>query len=116
MDLRDLPQPLPDWLKENISAQLLAEVRAEAESRRNSVARGAETPELAATLFDKFGWGMSKAAHIIGIVDSLQREVDRLVREIDPEFEAHRVARWAARPASLRLIDDKVASSAPSRT
>jgi hypothetical protein len=115
MDLRDLPQPLPGWLKENISTQLLAEVRAEAQSRRNSVARGAETPELAATLFDKFGWGMAKAAHIIGIVDLLQREVDHLVREIDPEFETHRTARWAARPASLHLTDE-VSSSATSRS
>ena len=115
MDLRDLPEPWPGWLTDNIRGMLLAEVRSEAESRRSSVARGAETPELAATLFDKFGWGMSRAAHIIGIANSLQQEVVRLVREIDPGFESHRTARWAARPASLRLTDGEAPLSSTRR-
>ena len=101
MNIKDLPEPLPVWLQENIEAQMLAEVRSYADGRKSDVLRGAETPELAATLLDKFGWGMSKAAQIIGFDSKVMSEVDRLVREIDPEFDAHRSDRWNARPASL---------------
>jgi hypothetical protein len=38
---------------------MLAQVRSYADGRESDVLRGAETPELAATLLDKFGWGMS---------------------------------------------------------
>lgn len=55
MNLRDLSGSLPDGLRESIEQSLRGEIRAEAESRRKAVERGAESPELAATLLDKFG-------------------------------------------------------------
>ncbi|WP_298434849.1 hypothetical protein [Ottowia sp.] len=99
---------LPDgaiWphLRTAIERDILAEVRNYAESRMRDVARGAESPELAALMVDKFCEGMAKALHIAGLDSAVQREGDRLVREIDPDFDAHRKARWAARPASLAL-------------
>lgn len=42
-----------------------------------------------------------KALRIVGIDSSVRREGDRLCREIDPDFDAHRDARWAARPCAL---------------
>ena len=101
MNLKDLAEPLPRSFQEAIEVQLLAEVRSYADGRMSDVSRGAETPELAAVLLEKFGWGMSRAAHIIGVDSGLMAEIDRLAREIDPDFEAHRASRWAARPASL---------------
>jgi len=102
--LKDLPEgTIWPHLLEAIERDVVAEARSYAASRANDVARGAETPELAALLLDKFGEGLAKALHIAGIESTVQREVDKLVREIDPDFEAHRKARWAARPAALQL-------------
>ncbi len=102
MDLRDAPEgAIPQFILESISNNLAIEFRQEAASRRAAVARGAETPELAATLLEKFGYGLAKAAHVAGIVSDLMREVDQTVLEIDPNFEANRKARWASSPAGI---------------
>jgi len=82
--------------------QLRREVRSAAEGRTSDVQRGAESPAVAAALFDKFGGGVCTAAHVLGLdIGALQREVDALARQIDPDFEANRKARWAARPAAF---------------
>jgi len=84
--------------------RLIEEFRGYAHSRKNDVARGAETPELAALLVEKYGHGMVKAAQLLDFdPGSLMGEVDRLVAEIDPEVLANRKERWAARPAGLIL-------------
>lgn len=102
MNLRDAPDgAIPKFIIDSIADNLAVEFRQEAASRRAAVARGAETPELAATLLEKFGYGLAKAAHIAGIPSDLMREVDQMVREIDPKFEANRKARWASMPASI---------------
>lgn len=102
MDLRDVPDgAIPKFIIEAIANDLAVEFRQEAASRRAAVARGAETPELAATLLEKFGYGLAKAAHVAGIPSDLMREVDQVVSEIDPNFEANRKARWASSPASI---------------
>lgn len=103
MDLGDLPEPLPEWLRDNIEQSLRDEIRAAADSRRKAVERGAELPELAATLLDKFGWGVAKATAIIGLNADLQPEIDALVRGICPDFEQLTRRRWEARPAGLSL-------------
>jgi len=103
MNLLDLPQPLPLPLRDSIEQALRGEIRAEAESRRKAVERGAESPELAATLLDKFGWGLAKAANLIGVDVALQQELDELVCEIYPDFQQLNRRRWAARPAALSL-------------
>jgi len=100
--LKDLPKDtIPSHLLQAVDQQVVAEVESYAASRRNDVARGAETAELAAVLVDKYGAGLAKALAITGIDSTVQAETDRLVRAIDPEFDAHRKARWAERPAGL---------------
>ena len=102
MDLTDLPAgTVPPHIMESIANDLAVEFRNEAASRRSSVARGAETAELAATLLDKYGCALVKAARIAGVPCELQPEVDEAVRELDPEFNEHRKLRWAARPATI---------------
>lgn len=77
------------------------EVRDYARGRAGDVERGAETPALAALQVANFAWGVSKAMAIVGVDADVVRIADELVREIDPEFEANRKARWAATPAGL---------------
>jgi hypothetical protein len=102
--LKDLPSgTIWPHLLDAIERQVLAEIDGYASSRKNDVARGAETAELAALLVDKYGEGLAKALHIAGIDSKVQQVTDRLVREIDPEFVEHRKARWAATPAGLAL-------------
>lgn len=102
MDFRDAPEgAIPQFIFDSVANNLAVEFRQEAASRRATVARGAETPELAATLLEKFGYALVKAAHIAGIPSDLMHEVDRTVQEIDPAFEAHRKARWASSPAAI---------------
>ncbi|AEF88819.1 hypothetical protein DelCs14_1794 [Delftia sp. Cs1-4] len=85
------------WLDE-----LRREVRSAADGRVSDVRRGGESPAVSAALFDKFGRGICTAAHVLGLdTGALQREVDALSREIDPDFDANRQARWAARPAAF---------------
>jgi len=104
--LKELPAgSIPSYLLESIHQQAAAEVESYAASRRNDVARGAETAELAAILVDKYGAGLAKALAIAGIDSTVQSMTDRLVREIDPEFDTHRKARWASRPAGLTSGD-----------
>lgn len=102
--LKDLPRgTLEPYLLEAIEKHVQREMQAYASSRQSDVTRGAETPELAALLVDKFGEGMAKTLHIVGISSDIQTTVDRLVREIDPDFDTHKATRWAARPAGLKL-------------
>lgn len=104
--LKDLP-PGTIWphLLEAIDSKAVAEIESYAAARRNDVARGAETAILAAVLVDKYGAGLAKALAIAGIDSSVQQRTDHLVRELDPAFDDHRRARWAAKPAGLSIID-----------
>jgi hypothetical protein len=100
--LKDMPSgTIWPHLLEAIERDVLVEMQQYAQSRINDVARGAETPELAALLVDKFCDGMAKALLIAGLDSMVRAEGDRLVRVIDPDFDVHREARWAARPAAL---------------
>ena len=102
--LKDLPQgTIWPHLVEAIARDVMEDIRSYANSRKNDVARGAEAPELAALLVDKYCDGLARALFIVGIDSQVRSEGDRLVREIDPEFDAHRKARWAAKPAALAL-------------
>lgn len=110
MDLRDAPEgAIPQFIIDSVANNLAVEFRQEAASRRAAVARGAETPELAATLLEKFGYALDKAAYIAGIPSDLMREVDQTVNEIDPNFEANRKARWASLPAAITYTVDATA-------
>jgi hypothetical protein len=100
--LMDLPAgAVPADVLTSIAEHVVADVESYAAARRNDVARGAETVELAAVLVDKYGAGLAKALSIVGVDSSVQEATDCLVRSIDPDFEAHRAARWRARPAGI---------------
>ncbi len=84
---------------------LIKEIRRYASNRLSDVARGAETRALAALMVEKFGEGIVKAAHLLRAEAAceLEREIDRLVREIDPEYRTHLQYRFEARPAGLAI-------------
>ena len=104
MDLRDLAEgTIPEHIIESIASCVAVEFRQAAASRRSAVVRGAETPQFSATLLDQYGTALAKALALAGIRSNLQQEVDVAVREIDPDFEANRRARWAAKPAGLSI-------------
>lgn len=79
------------------------EIQRYALHRLNDVARGAETPALAALMIEKFGEGLAKASDLLGLEgsDAIRREIDRLVREVDPQYPTHLQYRFEARPAGL---------------
>jgi hypothetical protein len=103
MNLKDVNAVLDPFILESIEYQLTEEIRTYAEGRKRDIERGAETPELASLMVEKFGYGMAKAAHIIGLDSKIMAEVDRLIAEIDPEFRKTRQKRWDSRPAGLLL-------------
>ena len=95
---------------ETLWQRLAEEIKSHALSRMRDVARGAETPELAGLLVEKYGMGLAKAAALAADVfdvpaPDLTRDVDKLVAEIDPDAKAHREKRWAQRPAGLTTVD-----------
>ena len=76
-----------------------------AHHRLSDVARGADTPALAALMVEKFGEGIARATRVLGVEgsDVLRREIDRLVREVDPHYPTHLQYRFEARPAGLAI-------------
>ena len=79
-----------------------------AESRKKDVARGAETPELAALLVQKYGYGLADSASLAANLEDcpkpdLMKDVDQLVASIDPDWRTHQQRRFDARPAALAL-------------
>jgi hypothetical protein len=84
---------------------LIEEIQRYADNRLSDVARGAQTPALAGLMVEKFGEGIAKAVHLLGVegFDELEREIDRLVREIDPQYPTHLQYRFEARPAGLAI-------------
>jgi hypothetical protein len=87
--------------------RMIAEIEHYAIGRKSDVARGAETPALASLMVEKFGYGLVKAADLLGLADSslLTAGVDRLVVEIDPQYRKHQQCRWDSRPAGLSIVD-----------
>lgn len=89
------------------AGRLLAELRLYANGRKTDIARGAESPALAGLMVEKYGYGLMKAADVMGVADVhlLTAEVDRLVNEIDPQHRKHQQYRWDSRPAGLSVTD-----------
>ncbi len=84
---------------------LVEELQRYAGNRLNDVSRGAETPALAALMVEKFGEGLAKAAYFLEVESTgeLDREIGRLVRQIDPQYPKHLQYRFEARPAGLAI-------------
>lgn len=89
-----------------LQERLIGELKSYADGRNASVARKAETAELAGLLVEKFGYGLASAARIAAeLLDlpapDLITEVDRAVARLDPHSKANRDKRFAARPAGI---------------
>lgn len=84
--------------------RLLEQVREYGAHRAKAVARGLETPRLAALLVQKYGQGVADAARLI-LGRRASREVmlavDKAVERLDPDWRAHIRLRWESRPADL---------------
>ena len=79
---------------------LQAQVRDYARQRAKDVARGAETPRLAALLVQKYGEGVV-VFDSARSVDPVMSVVDEEVSRIDPLWQEHNRERWAGRPADV---------------
>lgn len=87
---------------------LLALIADYAAGRRQDVARGRETPELAALLVQKYGYGLCAAVKVLcdetpGVAQAILAAIDAAVAALDPAWAEHARQRWAARPAGLTL-------------
>lgn len=103
--LKDLPgNAIWPHLIDAIRREVETDIRDYARSRQADVARNAETAALAATLVEKYAEGLAKALFIVGIDTNITQIADALVREIDPDFEANKKARWNAHPAVLECL------------
>jgi hypothetical protein len=100
------PGTIRPHLLEAIERDVIEDIHRYAQGHVKDVMRGAQTPELAALLVDKFCEGMASALRIAGLDSVVRAAGDRLVHEIDPQFEAHLRARWAARSLSLNFITE----------
>lgn len=85
--------------------RLVGLVKDYANGRAKDVARGAETPRLAALLVQKYGRGIVDAVGIIfdspRAVDPISKVVDDETAKIDPLWREHDRERWAGRPADV---------------
>lgn len=85
--------------------RLVLKVRDYAGSRAQDVARGAETPRLAALLLQKYGQGVMDAVATIydspRAADAISQALDEETARIDPDWREHNRERWAGRPADV---------------
>lgn len=76
-----------------------------AQSRKFEVARGTETPRLAATLLRQYGEALADAASFLGapveVASGLRRMIDQQSTDIDPQWLRHQWERQAAKRADL---------------
>ena len=86
-------------------ARLVQQVKDYANGRAQDVARGAETPRLAALLVQKYGRGVVDAVATVfdspRAADPISRAVDDETEKIDPLWREHERERWAGRPADV---------------
>ncbi|WP_406625378.1 hypothetical protein [Acidovorax sp. SDU_ACID1] len=95
--------------EEQAARQLARQVKAYAEGRAKDVARGAETPRLAALLLQKYGRGVADAVATIydspRAADAINRMLDEETARIDPDWRGHDRERWGGRPADVVVRD-----------
>ena len=90
--------------------RLVEDLQQFARHRQRDVARGAETPELAALIVEQYAAGLARAAALTADLLEIPKPdltpiADRLVTEVDPKAAQNRERRWAARPARLVLTE-----------
>lgn len=85
--------------------RLVHQVKDYASGRAKDVARGAETPRLAALLVQKYGRGVVDAVAAIfdtpRAADPISKVVDEETAKIDSLWREHDRERWAGRPADV---------------
>lgn len=85
--------------------RLVQQVKDYAAGRIKDVARGAETPRLAALLVQKYGRGVVDAVATIfdtpRAADTISKVVDEETAKIDPLWREHDWERWAGHPADV---------------
>lgn len=85
--------------------RLVRQVKDYASGRAKDVARGAETPRLAALLMQQYGRGLVDAVSAIydtpRAADPISNVVDEETAKIDPLWREHDRERWAGRPADV---------------
>lgn len=85
--------------------RLIQQVKEYAYGRAKDVARGAETPRLAALLVQKYGRGVVDAVATVfdtpRAADPISNVVDEETAKIDPLWREHDRERWAGRPADV---------------
>ena len=93
-------------MDENIAIErLVRQVKEYANGRAKDVARGAETPQLAALLVQKYGLGVIDAVATVydspRTADPIAKVVDEETAKIDPDWREHAQQRWAGLPADV---------------
>lgn len=109
-------------------AQLVQHVKDYADGRAKDLARGAETPRLAALLLQKYGRGLIDAVVTIfdnpRVADPISEALDDETAKIDPQWRKHNQQRWEGRPADVltntysdwRFTDEDVRAAAEPTT
>lgn len=93
-------------MNEEIAVErLVQQVKDYANGGAKDVARGAETPRLAALLVQKYGRGVADAVASIfespRAADPIGKAVDEETAKIDPLWREHNRERCAGRPADV---------------
>lgn len=85
--------------------RLVQQVKDYANGRAECVARGAETPRLAALLLQKYGLGVVDTVTVIydtpRAADPIFQVLDEETTKIDPQWRTHELQRWKGRPADV---------------
>lgn len=88
---------------------LIRQVEEYAASKIGDVARGSETPRLAALLMQKYGRGIVDAVALVydnpRIADPISKAVDEAISEIDPAWREHDRDRWAGFRSDVTCIE-----------
>ena len=96
-----------------IMEQLVWKIQEYAKGRASDVARGAETPKLAALLLQKYGYGIADAVYVLfdnGMdIDKsdIYNVVDKEVAKIDPNWRENAKKRWEGRPADVVNLSEE---------
>lgn len=80
--------------------RILAKLTGYGQARKQDVAKGLETAQLAGVLTQKYGYGLCDAFSEIyreGGVAPTYADVDRVVETIDPDWRETQSARWKAK-------------------
>ncbi|MFB8378119.1 hypothetical protein [Paenibacillus taichungensis] len=95
--------------EELVIDKLILEVKDYANGRAKDVARGAESPRLAALLLQKYGLGVISAVSLIfdspRAADPILEVLDQETAKIDARWREHDRERWSWRPADLTSLN-----------